>query len=70
MKPDNVIRFLRGEVQSHWTLIDSESVDLSNSDRDSLIDLLSTRYGFSRDRVAREIDRVAEELSEKLKLAA
>jgi len=63
-------RLLHGEILSQWTLLDPDAVENSNGDRSTIIDLLTTRYGFSRDRAKRELDRVVDEFSEKLDRAA
>ena len=63
-------RLFHGEILTQWTLLDPNAVEKSNGDRTKIIDLLATRYGFSQKRAAREIERVFDEFSEKLKRAA
>jgi hypothetical protein len=63
-------RLLQGEILTQWTLLDADAVEHSKGDRSKIIDLLASRYGFSQQRAAREIDRVIGEFSEKLKRAA
>ena len=70
MSINNYARLLRGEILTQWTLLDSEAVDSSQGDPTKIVDLLSTRYGFSQQRASRELDRVQQELTEKLKRAA
>jgi len=67
---NNFSRFLRGEVQREWSLLDTDSLEQANGDRANLVNLLTVSYGFSQRRAQIEIDRVISELSEKLKLAA
>ena len=69
MSSDNHARLLRGEILTQWTLLDAEAVEHSNGDRAQIENLLSAQYGLSPQRAAREIDRVCEEFSEKLRLA-
>ena len=63
-------RLLQGEILTQWTLLDADAVASSDGDCAKIIDLLTSRYGFSHQRAAREIDRVMGEFSEKLKRAA
>jgi hypothetical protein len=70
MSISNYARLLRGEILTQWTLLDSEAVDNSQGDPAKIVDLLSARYGFSQKRASRELDRVEQELSDKLKRAA
>ena len=70
MSNENHARLLRGEILTQWTLLDPEAVEHSNGDRAQMENLLATRYGFSRQRAAREIDRVCEEFSERLRQAS
>jgi hypothetical protein len=70
MRKENYGRFLRGEILTKWTLLDSDAVDRWNGEPSKIVDLLSARYGFSAKRASRELNRVEEELSEKLKRAA
>ena len=66
----NEARLLRGEILTRWTLLDSEAVENSNCERAQLATLLMTHYGLSRDRAAREVDRLLAEVNQRLKLAA
>jgi hypothetical protein len=70
MGNDNHARLLRGEILTQWALLDAEAVEYSKGNRAEIINLLTTRYGFSERRATREIDRVCEEFSKKLKLAS
>jgi len=70
MSINNYARLLRGEILTQWKLLDSEAIDKSQNDPSKIVDLLSARYGFSQKRASRELDRVEQELSEKLKRAA
>jgi len=70
MSIDNRARLLRGEILRQWTLLDPEAVENSKGDRARIVDLLTSRYGFSRERAVREIDRVWQEFSDKLQRAA
>jgi hypothetical protein len=67
---NNYARLLRGEILTQWTLLDAEAVEHSNGDRAEIISQLRKRYGFSQKRAAREIDRVCQEFSEKLRRTA
>ncbi len=70
MSNDYHARLLRGEILTQWTLLDAKAVELSNGERDEIVNLLTTQYGFSQQRAARELDRVWQEFSEKMKRAA
>jgi hypothetical protein len=70
MSSSNYARLLRGEILTQWTLLDPEAVEKSDGDRAKLITMLTHRYGFSDVRAAREIDRLCDDFSEKLRRAA
>jgi len=62
-------RSLRNEVRRNWALLESEGIEHSQCEREELIKLLLKRYGLSRQRAEREIDRLLSEVSERLRLA-
>jgi len=70
MSSDNYARLLRGEILTQWTLLDPQAVENSEGDRAKIINMLINRYGFSDSRAAREVDRLCEEFSEKMRRAA
>jgi hypothetical protein len=60
----------RTEISENWTGLGPDDLDQVLGRRETLIDLLETRYGFARRRAEREVERVVTEFENKLRRAA
>jgi len=63
-------KHLRGEINSVWEHISETDLIGIDGQRDSLVTLLSDRYGLIRSRAEREVDLIVSTFEEKLKNAA
>ena len=61
---------LRTEIKDHWTELGPDDLDQVRGRRDNLVNLLESRYGFTRHRAEREVERVISEFENKLQRAA
>jgi hypothetical protein len=61
---------LRTEVNFHWSALSAEDLQGFDGQRDNLIDLLETRYGFARQRAEREVDWFLDQFEDRLRKAS
>jgi uncharacterized protein YjbJ (UPF0337 family) len=47
---------MRGKVQEFWGKLTDDDLDQINGKRDQLIGKIQERYGYTRDRAAREVE--------------
>jgi hypothetical protein len=59
-------RFLLGELLSHWTMLTQRETEVCIDDREKLVQLLQSRYGFARKRAELELNTFLCEFQDKL----
>ena len=63
-------KHFRNEINDHWTELSSDDLDQVNGQRDNLVILLESRYGYARRRAEKEVERVVTEFEDKLRRAS
>jgi hypothetical protein len=63
-------RFLLGELLSHWSMLTQRETEVCLNDRDKLVELLESRYGFAKKRAELELNLFLSEFRDKLIRAA
>lgn len=60
----------RNEISFHWTGLSSDELDGIDGRRDNLVVLLERKYGFTRRRAEREVERVVTDFETRLRRAS
>ena len=47
---------LKGEVKRQWGKLTDDELDMIEGNKDKLVGLVQERYGYARDKAAREVD--------------
>jgi uncharacterized protein YjbJ (UPF0337 family) len=61
---------LRGEMNYQWSQLTPEDIRSFDGNRDNLVGLLESRYGFARRRAEREADWFLAQFEDKLRRAS
>jgi hypothetical protein len=61
---------LRGEILCRWEYLTAADIDECMSDRTRLIDLVQSRYGYTKRRAEKEVDLFFGDFQDRLRLAA
>jgi hypothetical protein len=61
---------LRGEICRHWEQLTLSDVQECSADHSKLIDLVQSRYSYSRNRAEKEVELFLGEFQDRLRMAA
>ena len=66
----NPNRHLRGEITRRWQQLSTSEIEACCSDLSKLIDILQSRYGYSKSRAEKEVDLFLGEFQNRIRMAA
>lgn len=61
---------LRGEITRRWQQLSTSEIEACCTDQSTLIDVLQSRYGYSKSRAEKEVDLFLGEFQNRIRMAA